>query len=345
VLNRHLRVVPAALAVVLAVSACASSATPVPTSAGGTGVAPTTAGGQGALATSGAAKQLTIAWVNVSGPDYPFSARVMKGAQDAANQVGVTLHYTWSSSADINSYSQAIQAAIASKPDGIAWILIDPVVEKQLAIQAEAAGIAVVAGDGPPDVKDADDPYLAYTGSSETLAGQRAAQRMLTAKKPKAAVCLIAEQGNQALERRCAGFTTTMQAAGVSVDKLPVSFTDLSAAQATIQAYVTSHPDCGAMLGTTPQSAIPAIPVVKASPSIMLGGFDLDDRMNSALQDGTMMFTVEQQIYLRGYLPVMLLANYLRYRLMPASDVLTGPSFVDKSNINQLIPLITQGYH
>jgi simple sugar transport system substrate-binding protein len=57
-----------------------------------------------------------------------------------------------------------------------------------------------------------------------------------------------------------------------------------------------------------------------------------------------MAFAIDQQQYLQGYLPVILLLNYIRYGVMPGANVLTGPGFVTKDNAAKVIAWAKAGY-
>jgi simple sugar transport system substrate-binding protein len=61
----------------------------------------------------------------------------------------------------------------------------------------------------------------------------------------------------------------------------------------------------------------------------------------SAIQDGRQAFTIDQQQYWRGYIPVLLMAHYIKYGLNQANYFLTGPSVVDASNVDQVADLVT----
>ena len=52
-----------------------------------------------------------------------------------------------------------------------------------------------------------------------------------------------------------------------------------------------------------------------------------------------MMFAIDQQQYLQGYLPIVFLTYYKLYGLMPGGGqpVLTGPGIVDKTNVDTVI--------
>jgi simple sugar transport system substrate-binding protein len=56
-----------------------------------------------------------------------------------------------------------------------------------------------------------------------------------------------------------------------------------------------------------------------------------------------MLFAIDQQQYLQGYLPVEFLAMKKRYGLMPTGVVMTGPGFVTKDNAGQAIDLAKKG--
>ena len=56
-----------------------------------------------------------------------------------------------------------------------------------------------------------------------------------------------------------------------------------------------------------------------------------------------MAFAIDQQQYLQGYLPIVLLTQNVKFGLMPGADVLTGPGFVTPDNAAQVIDLSTKG--
>src|SRR3546814_8465733 len=77
---------------------------------------------------------------------------------------------------------------------------------------------------------------------------------------------------------------------------------------------------------------------------ITFGTFDLSAEVLKAIADGKMAFAIDQQQYLQGYLPIVLLTQYAKYGVMPASTILTGPGFVTPENAQQVIELSAQGY-
>ena len=74
---------------------------------------------------------------------------------------------------------------------------------------------------------------------------------------------------------------------------------------------------------------------------VVLGTFDLAPDVLADVRAGKIAFAIDQQAYLQGYLPVVLLAQRARYGLFPAQgDVIaTGPNFVTRDNAAQAIAL------
>ena len=83
---------------------------------------------------------------------------------------------------------------------------------------------------------------------------------------------------------------------------------------------------------------------IRALGQIKLATFDLSSQVLQAIKSGQMLFAIDQQQYLQGYLPIVLLTLYATNLNTIANDVLqTGPGFVTSANVNQVIQLTAQG--
>jgi simple sugar transport system substrate-binding protein len=76
---------------------------------------------------------------------------------------------------------------------------------------------------------------------------------------------------------------------------------------------------------------------------VRAGGYDLLPRTLRAIADGHLDFTIDQQPYLQGWLPVLQLFFY-RYSsgLVAPSDTNTGILFVTKSNVGPYLSTTTR---
>jgi simple sugar transport system substrate-binding protein len=77
----------------------------------------------------------------------------------------------------------------------------------------------------------------------------------------------------------------------------------------------------------------------------LLATFDLSPEVLRAVQDGRMEFAVDQQGYLQGYLPIMLLTQRVRFGLFASEGRVfpTGPSFVTQETAGEVISLSNRG--
>ena len=68
--------------------------------------------------------------------------------------------------------------------------------------------------------------------------------------------------------------------------------------------------------------------------------------MLEAVRDGKMLFAVDQQPYLQGFLPVVLLAQQAKLKVFPGTQRLipTGPKFITKADAAEVIRLSADGY-
>jgi len=67
----------------------------------------------------------------------------------------------------------------------------------------------------------------------------------------------------------------------------------------------------------------------------------------TAIKDGKMDFAIDQQQFLQGYLPIVILTNYAETRNLPTGNgqglVMTGPGFVTAENAEAVIGLAAKG--
>lgn len=317
---RKLGTVLAAGSLALALAACSS-----------TGGAQNQAGG-GAAPANG--KNYTIAMITHEQAGDTFWDKIRAGAQDAAKQLGVTLKY----SNNENGPEQAtlVQNAIDSKVDGIAVTLSNADAVIPVAKKAAAAGIPVVAfNQGIDQYKQAGAKM--YFGSDETLAGQTVGQKLAAASPGGKTICIIQAQGSVALEARCAGVKQTYP----NTENLQVNGADLPSVQSTIQSKLAQDPSITDIVTLGAPIALAALQAEQSSTNKpKIATFDLNQEAAQAIKDGKILFSVDQQPYVQGYMAVTSLWLNLTNGndLGGGKPVLTGPSIVDQTNIAQILP-------
>jgi simple sugar transport system substrate-binding protein len=286
-----------------------------------------------------------IAMITHGQASDPFWAIVHRGADDAARETGVAVSYRAPDTYDVRRMARMIDDAVADRPDGLVVSLPNARALAPAVRRAERAGIPVVS------INSGSDQFrrlgiLAHVGQPEWRAGLEGGERMAAA-GVRHAVCVDQEVGNAGLDLRCRAFAAGLHRSGGESTVLPVSLQDPAEAKRRIARAVASGSVDG-ILTLGPAGAAPALAALGAGGlgnKIKLATFDLSPEVLAAVRDGRMLFAIDQQPYLQGYLPVVLLAEQARHGLFPARGELipTGPHFVTRANAAQALRLSRRG--
>lgn len=275
----------------------------------------------------------------------PFWSVVKNGVDQAGKDMRVTVEYQAPATFDMVAMSQLIDAVVASNPDGLVVSIPDPDALGPSIKAAVAAGIPVVSINSGSDVAE-EFGVLAHIGQTEYEAGYGGGQRMAAAGATKA-LCVNHEVGNVALDLRCQGFTDAMAEAGGTVEVLAVDLADPTGSANRIAAALTADESINAMLTLGPGSALPALQALQDEQllgKVLLATFDLSPEVLEAIRDGNMLFAIDQQQYMQGYLPIVYLTLYLENLNTPGAILIpTGPGFVTQETAAQVIEYAARG--
>ncbi len=278
----------------------------------------------------------------------PFWSVVKKGVDQAGKDMGVQVVYEAPASAtfDVVAMAHLIDSAVAAHPAGLVVSIPDPNGLGPSIKAAVAAGIPVISINSGSDVARSLG-VLVHIGQTEEQAGIGGGQKMGTA-GVKHALCVNQEVGNAALTLRCKGFEEGLsQTDGGTVKVIGVNLSNPTQTQQTIEAALQHDPSIDGIMTLGPTGATPALNALKdlnKTGQIKLATFDLSSDVLQAIKNGQMLFAIDQQQYLQGYLPIVLLTLYKTNLNTIANDVLqTGPGFVTSANVTQVIQLTAQG--
>jgi simple sugar transport system substrate-binding protein len=275
----------------------------------------------------------------------PFWSVVQRGTDQASQDLGVTVEYQAPTTTDMAAMSQLIDAAVASEPDGLVVSIPDADALTPSIQAALDAGIPVISINSGAETS-AELGLMTHVGQTEYEAGLGGGQRM-GEEGVTTAICLIHEAGNAGLEERCRGFTDGLAESDGTVEQLVVDLNNPTEVQQRVEAALTENPDIDGIMTLGPGGAIPTILALEsagATDTVKLATFDLSPEVLQGIQDGTVLFAIDQQQYMQGYLPIVLLTLYQRNGNSVANDVvMTGPGFVDASNVEQVIELVEGG--
>ncbi len=364
-MKRRFRLAGALVAAAFALGACSSADESKNTSANSVtgGGATTTGGGETTAATSGKSTtagstassdtvQLTqggsisIEVVTHGQASDPFWSVVKKGVDDAAKVTGAKVSYSAPATFDMVQMSQLIDAAVAKKPDGLVVSVPDYDALKASLDGAKSAGIPIVTMNSGSDHFQ-EIGAITHVGQDETIAGEGAGKRLAEA-GAKNVLCINQEVGNAALDARCAGAKTEVEKGGGKLSVLQVNLNDAAGAQQTISSAIQSDSSVDAVLALGPTGAAPALAALTdlgKVGDIKLATFDLSSAVIDAIANGDMLFAVDQQQYLQGYLPIVFLDLYVKNlnTVGGGQPVLTGPGFVTKDNAAKIKALAAAG--
>ncbi|GGG26403.1 sugar ABC transporter substrate-binding protein [Rhodococcoides trifolii] len=284
--------------------------------------------------------KLTIAMITHGVPGNAFWDVVQKGAEAAAAKDNVELRYT--SDPQAPNQANLVQSAIDSKVDGIAVTLAKPDAMKPAVAAAEAAGIPVVGlNSGLSTYKEMG--VQQYFGQDEDIAGQSAGER-LAQDGAKKVLCVVHEQGNVSLEARCAGIAQKMP--GAVVESFYVNSQDMPSVEALLTAKLQQDPTFDTI--ATLDSSIGHVAVQsKAATGVdaKIVTFGIDAETVKEIRNGDVVWANDQQPFLQGYLAVDSLWLYLNNgnTIGGGEAVLTGPAFIDESNIDAVADYAAAG--
>jgi len=292
-------------------------------------------GGRGTTSTGTTAAGVprpTIALVTHQAPGDTFWDLVRRGAEAAAAKDNIDLQYFHDP--DAAHQADLVRAAANNKVAGIAATLAKPEVMApavQSAIAAEVPVVVVNSGITHWKAMGA----LEYFGQDEMIAGQAAGERF-THEGAKDALCVIHEPGHVALESRCAGLAKGFNG---KTQNLYVDGVDKSMVKQAVIAKLREDFSIDRILTLGAPVALAALEAVgEANSYARVATFDTNAAIVDAIKNGTVEWAIDQQPFLQGYLAVDSLWLYLTNKNVIGGGLptLTGPSFVDETNIESV---------
>ncbi len=251
----------------------------------------------------------------------------------AGGQMGVTVEYRNPPTGDLADMARIIEQASASSPDGIIATIADYDVLSGPLSNAVAMGIPVITINSGTEEQSKTIGALMHVGQPEHAAGLGAGEKAKAAGVTRF-LCVNHYITNPASVERCQGYADAL---GVDLGNQMIDAgQDPAEIKSKVMAYLQANPDTNGVLTLGPTSAHPTIAALNESGqagTIHFGTFDLSGEIAAAIKDDVIAFAIDQQPYLQGYLPVVILTNLARYGVVPGNSINSGPGFVTRDNI------------
>jgi simple sugar transport system substrate-binding protein len=264
----------------------------------------------------------------------PFFVPTRYGAEDACKLLGCNYQWTGSESANVNEMVNAFNSAISAKADGIAVCLVDLKAFNGPTQKALDADIPVLGYNA-----DAPNARLAYIGQDLFVSGQEMGKHIVDLVGEGDVALFIATPGSLNIQPRIDGAIDAIKKSGKPITHHTVATgAALPKELSTIDAYWLGHKETKGMFAVDAGSTQGVAQVIKKyklrDQGVKGGGYDLLEPTIQLLADDQIDFTIDQQPYLQGFLPVLQLFMYKASEtLTGVADVNTGLKFLDKTTV------------
>jgi simple sugar transport system substrate-binding protein len=275
----------------------------------------------------------------------PFFVPALYGMSDAADLYGVSYAWTGSERSDVGEMVSAMNHAVDGGADGIALSIIDPHAFDGPTQRALERGIPVVSynADGSPANK-----RLAYVGQDLYQAGLRLGSRIAELVRGGDVFLFIATPGQLNIQPRVDGAIDAIRDSGKPIQVHVVGTgADVHHEHAMIEQTYQRHRGLAGMFAVDAGSTRGVAETIRAHDlhrkGVRGGGFDLLPGTLDSIADGHLDFTIDQQPYLQGFVPVQQLFLY-RYSsgLVSPAETNTGLKLVTRANVKRYLTTRTR---
>lgn len=261
---------------------------------------------------------------------------IKNGIALAGDQMGVEVEYRNPPTGDLGDMARIIEQAAASGPNGIITTLADYDVLKGPIMDAVASGVdVIIMNSGTPD-QAREVGALMYVGQPEYDAGLAAGLRA-KGDGVGSFLCVNHYISSPSSTDRCQGFADGL---GIELGNQMIdSGQDPAEIKNRVLAYLTANPETDAVLTLGPASADPTLLALDENGmagDIYFGTFDLGAEIVNGIKAGVISWGIDQQPFLQAYLPVVVMANYHRYGVLPGNNINSGPGFVTASGLEMV---------
>jgi len=270
----------------------------------------------------------------------PFFVPAKYGSYDAAELLGVDVEWTGSKSSDVGEMVLAMRHAVETQADGIAVSIIDPTAFNGPTALALSRTIPVVSynADGGKD-----NARLAYFGQDNYQSGLELGARLVRLVGSGDVYLFIATPRQLNIQPRIDGALDAIRDSGRPV-RVHVVASGVAVGEELkkIEATYKAHPELRGLFAVDAGSTAGVAKVMREhglhARGVRAGGYDLLTSTLEAIRARALDFTIDQQPYLQGFLPVLQLFLY-RYSsgLVAPASTNTGLNFVTRANVSHYL--------
>jgi ribose transport system substrate-binding protein len=290
--------------------------------------------------TAGGGGRPTVALV-LKTLNHPFFVDMRRGAQEAADRLGVNLQVQAAErEIDVEKQMQIVENLIQT---GIQALCITPSGSREIVsalVKARNANVPIVVVDTRLDAKAAGDAGVkasTFVGSDNYAGGKLAGEYMVKASGGKARVAILEGiPGHETGDSRLRGFKDAVKdAPGISVVASQPANWERDQGFNVFQNMLQAHPDIDSVFACSDLMALGAIEAIAAAGKtgkIRVVGFDALDDAKKAIAAGTMAASVAQFPSEMGRVAVESAVKVIKGETL-APDVNVRLELVTKDNV------------
>ncbi|HEY2258061.1 MAG TPA: sugar ABC transporter substrate-binding protein [Solirubrobacteraceae bacterium] len=311
----------------LALEACGGSSSSSSSTASASG------GGSAAASIFGSGQHYKFTFVNHVTTN-PFFTPTQNGAADACKLLGCSYQWTGSANSNVGEMVSAFNSAVSAGVNGIAISLVSLTAFNSPVSKALSSKIPVVAYNADAS----GNARLAYIGQDLFVSGQEMGARIAKLVPSGDVALFIATPGSLNIQPRIDGAQSALKSHSSIKTHVVATGAALTQEESTVESYIQAHPSYKGFFavdgGSTQYVGQSIQKHGLASKGVKGGGYDLTPVTQQTLASGALQFTIDQQPYLQGFLPVLQLYMYsVSQTLTGIADVNTGLKFLDKSTV------------
>jgi simple sugar transport system substrate-binding protein len=298
-----------------------------------TGTSSAAAAGSPASGVFGSQPKMRFTFVNHVTTN-PFFVPTKYGAEDACKLLGCSYQWTGSENSNVNEMVNAFNTAVTSGADGIAVALVDNKAFNAPVEAALKAKIPVVSYNADAT----NNARLSYIGQDLFVSGQQMGQHIIDLVGSGDVALFIATPGSANIQPRIDGARDTLKGHSAIKPHVIATGAAVPAELSAIDSYAVGHANTKGYFAVDAGSTQSLAQTIQKhnlrAKGVKGGGYDLTPITQKLLAAGEIDFTIDQQPYLQGFLPVLELYLYqVSGTLSGIADVNTGLKFLDKTTV------------
>ncbi len=274
--------------------------------------------------------------VIAKGFQHKYWQTVREGAEDAAEDLGVTITYEGpDTEAQIDKQVEMLDAALAKNPVAICLAALDSRAVVGGLEKAKNRNIPVVGFDSGVE----SETVVATAATDNTAAAALAADKLAEAIGKKGKIAMVVhDQVSTTGRARRDGFKNRIETAYPDIKIVDIQYGegDHTKSADAAKAIMTAHPDLKGIYGANEGSAIGVMLAVEELGKvgkITVVGFDSGKKQVDSIRSGNMLGAVTQNPYQIGYKAVE--AAYRAYKGEAVEkEIDTGYEWYDKNNVD-----------